>query len=47
MMKSNHSEENFDQHIVKIIQHRPELIERARSPNSSSFKSNPLFEPLV
>jgi hypothetical protein len=30
-MKLDYSEENFNQHIVKIIQHRPELIERARS----------------
>jgi len=28
-MKLDYSEEEFDNHIVKIIQHRPELIERS------------------
>ena len=28
-MKLDHSEEQFDQHIIKIIKHRPELVERA------------------
>jgi len=29
VMKLDWSEEEFDQQVIKIIQHRPELIERA------------------
>lgn len=29
VMKFNHSEGKFDQQIIKIIQHRPELVQRA------------------
>ncbi len=31
-MKSDYSEEEFDQQIIKIIQHRPELVQRAGFP---------------
>jgi len=31
-MKMDRTEEEFDQQIIKIIQHRPELVQRAGFP---------------
>jgi hypothetical protein len=28
-MKSDHSEEEFDRHIIKILRYRPELVKHA------------------
>jgi hypothetical protein len=53
-MKMDSSEAEFDQHIIKMIRHRPELVERAgfketlfmAFPNPNGFSNRVIRFPM-